>query len=193
MQRLWYLGMLSVRLGELEAAAGYADSMSRLAADSIPADADPSLVRYGTDLPAEVNAAIALQVGDSDTALELLEGVTSSNRTPAGDYGLGWFITKRRPFSRLQKGNILLEKGRYQEADGWFATFPNFEPPNEEFAFLSQALRGRAMAHDALGRYEEALHYYRRFVTRWQDADPHLQPQVEEARQRISELEAELN
>jgi hypothetical protein len=27
-------------------------------------------------------------------------------------------------------------------------------------------------------------------VTRWQDADPHLQPQVEEARQRIRELEA---
>ena len=43
------------------------------------------------------------------------------------------------------------------------------------------------------GRYEEALHYYRRFATRWQNADPHLQPQVEEARQRIRELEAELN
>ena len=50
-----------------------------------------------------------------------------------------------------------------------------------------------AKALDALGRYEEALHYYRRFVTRWQDADPHLQPQVEEARQRIRELEAELS
>jgi len=53
--------------------------------------------------------------------------------------------------------------------------------------------RGRAQALDALGRYEEALHYYRRFVTRWQDADPHLQPQVEEARQRIREFEAELS
>ena len=137
-------------------------------------------------MPAEVNAAIALEVGDLDTALELLEGVTSSYNSPA-------LITRRRPFSRLQKGNILLAKGRFLEADGWFATFPNFEPPDEEFAFLSQALRGRAMAHDSLGRYEEALHYYRRFVTRWQDADPHLQPQVEEARQRIRELEAELN
>ena len=33
------------------------------------------------------------------------------------------------------------------------------------------------LALDALDRHEEALHYYRRFVTRWQDADPHLQPQ----------------
>jgi hypothetical protein len=62
-----------------------------------------------------------------------------------------------------------------------------------ELAYLAPAHRGRAMALDALGRYEEALHYYRRYATRWQDADPHLQPQVEEARQRIRELEAELN
>ncbi len=187
MGRLWHLGMLSVRLGEIESAAGYADSMSQLAADSIPEEAPPSLVLFGNDLPAEVNAAIALEDGDLDTALELLEGVTSSNDSPPG------LITRRRPFSRLARGNILLEKGRFVEADGWFATFPDFEPPNEEFAFLSQALRGRAIAHDSLGRHEEALHYYRRFVTRWQDADPHLQPQVEEARQRIRELEAELD
>ena len=58
---------------------------------------------------------------------------------------------------------------------------------------FAPVFRGRAKARDALGRYDEALHYYRRFATRWQDADPHLQPQVEEARQRIRELEAELD
>jgi hypothetical protein len=65
--------------------------------------------------------------------------------------------------------------------------------PHEDLGLLAPVFRGRAQALDALGRNEEALHYYRRFVTRWQNADPHLQPQVEEARQRIRELEAELN
>jgi len=191
MLRLWYLGMLSVRLEELDQAGAYADSMVQLATDSIAPEADSGYVQFGVDLPAEVRAAIALEIGDSDRALALLEDVMTTNDTPGDD--LAFMITRRRPFTRLQRGYILLEKGRFEEADGWFATFPDHGPPNEEFAFLSQALRGRAMAHDSLGRYDEALHYYRRFVTRWQDADPHLQPQVEEARQRIRELEAELS
>jgi tetratricopeptide (TPR) repeat protein len=189
MVRYWYLGMLSVRLDDIESASAWADSMSRLAADSVSEDATPSEVRFGTELPGEVRAAIAVERGERDAALTILEGVTPSNDSPEA----GAYVTRRRPYTRLTKGSLLLEKGRYAEADGWFATFPDFEPPNEELAFLAPALRGRAVANDSLRRYPEALHHYRRFVTRWQDADPHLQPQVEEARQRIRELERELN
>jgi hypothetical protein len=37
----------------------------------------------------------------------------------------------------------------------------------------------------------KALDYYGRFVDLWRDADPELQPQVEEIRQRIARLAQE--
>ena len=100
------------------------------------------------------------------------------------------FVPWQRPFTRFTKANLLLELGRYEEAEGWFATFPQLTAPWDELHFLAPAFEGRARALDALGRHEEALHYYRRFALRWKDADPHLQPRVVVARQRIRELEA---
>ena len=99
-----------------------------------------------------------------------------------------------RTYGRFLRAELLFELGRYEEAVGWYATIPRLSMGYHlEALLLAPVYHGRARSLDALGRYEEALHYYRRFATRWQNADPHLQPQVEEARQRIRELEAELN
>jgi len=198
LHRLWLLGMLSVRLGEFEEAGTYVEAMQRLASDSIPASADSFFVRLGKDMPLEVMAAGAWAAGETEEALNLLSGVVPTEGVPPEDAWLGQSDVHQHPntdrsFTRFLRGNLLAELGRFEEAAGWYATFPWFSSPWGDLVYLAPAHRGRARALDALGRYDDALHYYRRFVTRWQDADPHLQPQVEEARQRIRELEAELS
>jgi len=201
--RQWLLGMLSVRLEEFDQAGVWVDSMKQLAADSIHAEADSFFVHLGTDLPLEVQAASMAAQGDPKGALALLEQVHTGDELPefpdpvvgdprAGQPDLQQYAPWRRPFTRLTKGKLLLELGRPDEAEGWFATFPWWVAAWDELHFLAPALEGRARAFDALGRHEDAMHYYLRFALRWKDADPHLQPRVEEARKRIRELEAEL-
>ena len=46
--------------------------------------------------------------------------------------------------------------------------------------------------YEELGDTERALHYHRRLVELWADADPELQPQVEHARERIAALEGDV-
>lgn len=201
MYRLWLLGMLSVRLEEFEQADVWVDSMIQLAADSIPADADSFFIHLGNDLPLEVRAAATAARGNPEEALSLLADVHTGDDLPefpdpvvgddrVGQPDLHQYVLWRRPFTRLARANLLLDLGRFEEAEGWFATFPWWIAAWDELHFLAPAFEGRARAFDALGRLEDALHYYRRFALRWKDADPHLQPRVEAARQRIRELEA---
>jgi len=192
----WLLGLLSVRLGDLDGAEDYARAFEQLAADSIPAGADSFFERVAHDFPLEIRAAATAASGDPRTALKLIEEVHFADHAPPEDQ-LGqpanWgMLNRKRPFARLLRADLLFRLGRYEEANGWYATFPAFMAPFEDVAFLAPAHRGRARSLDALGRYEDALRYYRRFITRWQNADPHLQPKVEEARRRIRELESEL-
>jgi tetratricopeptide (TPR) repeat protein len=140
------------------------------------------------DAAIEIRALLLWFQGRSREALELLEHQTF-DRNPREGFWVG-----HRTLGRFFRAEILREQGRFEEAARWYGTTPRIKMwADQDLVILAPVFRGRAMALDALGRYEEALHYYRRFVTRWQDADPHLQPQVEEARQRIRELEAELN
>jgi tetratricopeptide (TPR) repeat protein/tRNA A-37 threonylcarbamoyl transferase component Bud32 len=48
----------------------------------------------------------------------------------------------------------------------------------------------RAQLHDRRGERDAALDYYGRFVNLWADADDHLQPQVEAAREAMARLAA---
>jgi regulator of sirC expression with transglutaminase-like and TPR domain len=53
---------------------------------------------------------------------------------------------------------------------------------------LSQRQLGKI--YEQLEEYDKALESYEYFVEYWQDADPELQPMVEEARQAIIRLES---
>jgi tetratricopeptide (TPR) repeat protein len=53
-------------------------------------------------------------------------------------------------------------------------------------------LRRLGELHESLGHREEAIEYYSKFVDLWKDADPELQPQVEEARAAVARLASEL-
>ncbi|MCL7969678.1 MAG: tetratricopeptide repeat protein, partial [marine benthic group bacterium] len=192
--RYHFLGLISARLGDIDGARAYADSLEELPdrADVGDGRVPPAdeVVPLAQDLALEVRAQVLVEQGRLEEALGLLERQTFGAISEGDDSGL----STSRTFGRFLRAEILRERGRYEEAVGWYATIPRVKMWHQQDVLLhAPVFRGRAQALDALGRHEEALHYYRRFVTRWQDADPHLQPQVEESRQRIRELERELN
>jgi tetratricopeptide (TPR) repeat protein len=61
---------------------------------------------------------------------------------------------------------------------------------NDAF-FLALHYERLGILYEEQGNGEKALLYYGRFVDLWQDADPELQPRVEDARLRMAELVAE--
>ncbi len=64
-------------------------------------------------------------------------------------------------------------------------------PTDTDFGYLSYIYGRMAESYDALGQHEHAIDYYSRFVERWKEADPELQPRVEAARKRLAELVSE--
>lgn len=46
----------------------------------------------------------------------------------------------------------------------------------------------RAQLHERRAEREDATRYYSRFLQLWEDADAHLQPQVESARRALERL-----
>jgi eukaryotic-like serine/threonine-protein kinase len=63
--------------------------------------------------------------------------------------------------------------------------------PFDEVFSLALAYRRLGELYEAKGNREKALDYYGRFTTLWRDADPELQPQVREVRQRMARLAGE--
>ncbi len=59
------------------------------------------------------------------------------------------------------------------------------------FRWLPVAYRRLGELYEQRGDREKAIDYYNRFVDLWQDADPELQPQVEDVKQRLARLVGE--
>jgi tetratricopeptide (TPR) repeat protein len=70
-------------------------------------------------------------------------------------------------------------------------SIPTGSAPFDEMFSLALAYRRLGELYEAKGNSEKALDYYGRFTTLWRDADPELQPQVREVKQRMARLVGE--
>ncbi|MGH7570971.1 MAG: adenylate/guanylate cyclase domain-containing protein [Gemmatimonadota bacterium] len=131
----------------------------------------------GDSIEAEVQTAVvqALQgvarwkEGDRQEALRLLKA--AQKRRGARDALSIWV------------GEIYLELDRPAEAVPYFRALGS--DPAEMDAYAGYYL---GKAYEAAGEYEKARDAYESFVEYWRDADPELQPRVEEARQAALRL-----
>ena len=80
----------------------------------------------------------------------------------------------------------LQETGRGEEAIGWFATL---ESSPYELVFRGPSHLHRAEIYEQSGDAQRAIEHYRAFLALWTDADPELQPMVEQARAALARLE----
>jgi tetratricopeptide (TPR) repeat protein len=74
--------------------------------------------------------------------------------------------------------DLHLELGNKEEAELYYRSL--IDRP--------RAVMALARLRDEAGDVEEAAAYYARVIQFWKDADPELQPQVEEARTRLQEI-----
>jgi hypothetical protein len=82
---------------------------------------------------------------------------------------------------------LLWARGRDREAEPYLDFYnPTVDVPVLEIALTLQAAR----VAERLGNREKAIAKYRRFARAWADADPRLQPMVEEAKAALRRLGA---
>ncbi len=85
-------------------------------------------------------------------------------------------------FLRYDVGRLLLEAGRVDDAERYFLSLY----PESRYYVPAQYQLGRV--YEALGEREKAREHYRIFVEWWNDADPELQPWVDEGRAGLARM-----
>ncbi len=129
-------------------------------------------------LAKSLDAFIAWRDGQYDAALSALNEITLPEYPKGeGDFFYGQHL------NRYLRAEILYQEDRLEEALRWYASLAEVS----EFLLGPSYLR-RAEIYEQLGDMGNAITYYTRFLDLWQDADAELQPQVEQARQRLDRL-----
>ncbi|MCL7958915.1 MAG: hypothetical protein M8861_01845 [marine benthic group bacterium] len=91
----------------------------------------------------------------------------------------GWqFMVPLNEIQRLWLADMYLAEGRDTEAEIYYRSLDR----------VPRAVLALGRLRDAAGDTEEAARFYARFIQFWRDADPELQPLVEEARTRLQEI-----
>ncbi|MDX1395593.1 MAG: tetratricopeptide repeat protein [Gemmatimonadota bacterium] len=152
--------------------------------------------------------------GDFDRVLEILESRLPPE--PEGSLALG-LLEKVRAYGVWKRGNpeealeeladltspgspstensmwhlglLYMELERWEDAERVFRTGAAGGITTPPFWWNPLARRNLGIALEAQGRDAEAAVAYRYFVEHWYDADPELQPMVEDARERIRRLD----
>jgi hypothetical protein len=91
-----------------------------------------------------------------------------------------------RAGERLLRAEILAASGRDTEALRWLESLGTGSV--SELPLLAPSHLRQARIHERLGHRDPAARHYARFLELWRDADPALQPVVEDARRRLADL-----
>jgi len=168
------IGLLEARLGHRDAARA---SAARLEAMGGTAYAHT----LGEDLARTIEGYSRWLQDDAQGALAAFEAMPME----AG-YAL-IFISElySHGFARFLRARALQSTGRAAEAEGWYE---GLTASPFEIAFRGPSLFHRAQIREAAGDRAEAVRLYRAFVELWRDADPELQPMVDEARAALQRL-----
>jgi len=173
--RMYLAGALAASLGDASAARAYAEQLQ----GTEPPKEGGTVT---SDLATGLRAHAARAEGRTEDALEALEQVSMDifyQMPMASPYDA-------QVLERYTRGVLLQEMGRYEEALGWLAHLG--EVSAAELAFLPAAHLRQAEIYEAMGEPAKAAEQYARFVDMWRDADPELQPIVEEARANLRRL-----
>jgi tetratricopeptide (TPR) repeat protein len=175
--RLYHLGLLRARSGEFGGAVQAARELESTDAPFV-APSGPS------DLARSVRASIDRHQDRPAEALRHLEAM---------EHRIDAFVIQGRLYSaareRFVRAELLAEMGRPKEALRWYRTLDGVA--YGDLPYIAPAHFGRAEVLEKLGRPREAAKAYRQVLDLWENADPLLQPKVEEARRRLATLKEE--
>ena len=172
--RLYLLRLLSARLQNEKDVEQYVNALT-----AMPSDKRAGSLAH--DLALSVRAEFAQLRGQQTEALALL-----------GQQKMEvWYdLILGSPFfpqilARFQRGEVLANLGRYEEALSWYNTTVYYPP---DWILLAPNYLKRGKIYEKLGRTEQAIEHYTRFIRLWQDCDAELQPIVAETEKRLDRL-----
>jgi tetratricopeptide (TPR) repeat protein len=161
----------------LAAERGQAEDVRRVTrrwaeeADSLEAAGDSANARFPRWLGEMVEARAQWGAGDPEGALERLVSLQAR--------ATGWqFLQPVNEMLRTYVADLYLELGDEDEAERYYRSLVD----------RPRAVLALARLRDEAGDTEEAAAYYARVIQFWEEADPELQPLVEEARVRLQEI-----
>lgn len=167
-RRLYLLGSIATRSGEVERAQEAAAQLDRLGREGRPLG--PYLARL-------IRARIAHLQGDPGRAARELG---EPRMPPIPTYET--LTEYPRAYERFLRAELAAALDRPDDALRWYATFPT--PTAADLPYLGPALEARARILGERGDAKAASALDDRFLALWADADPELEPLVRAARER---------
>jgi len=147
--------------------------------------------RFGSDDP-----RYRMDVGAAAGSIAMAEGRPDSAVTAFLAWNRSGFLTATHVYNRglAEAANAHDRAGRPDSAIALYEralATPSVFGARYEVSWYPHALRRLGELHESLGNREQAIDYYQRFIELWQDADPELQPQVEDVKRRLAALAGE--
>jgi tetratricopeptide (TPR) repeat protein/tRNA A-37 threonylcarbamoyl transferase component Bud32 len=173
--RLYLLGLLSVRLGNLDVAERYAAELEQLSGT-------PEVMELAHDLALGIRAQGAIVRGQPEVALDALQQGSASPWYAQMSSSL--FFSQA--LERFTRAELLAATGRDEEAIRWFDTLAVLS--SREMIYLAPSHLRRAEIYERLGDGQAAEEHYERFIELWRDCDPELRPLVDYAAERLTLL-----
>jgi serine/threonine-protein kinase len=173
--RLYALGLLAARAGDVAATAGAAELLAEL---DVPRWAAALVQRMARTLDALLRRAR----GDHAGALAVLEGAQA---------GVWFQFAVASPAfagaaERLLRAELLMEAGRTREAAGWLAAIGERSP--WELPFVAPARRLEARCHEGLGDRDGAARCWRDVARWYEGAEGPASPVLAEATDALKAL-----
>jgi tetratricopeptide (TPR) repeat protein len=177
--RTYLVGVLSARLGETDVALERAMELEGMF-DIPELPRDSTWIR---DLAHGLRAQAAMAEGRLEDALAHFEKARFKVMNAQVLFSSFYFQT----LERYLRAEVLFERGRYDEALGWYDSFGWCW--GYEFVYLAPAHLRRAQIYEHLGQPDKAIEHYAMFVGCWSDCEGgELRPLVQEAEAKLREL-----
>jgi DNA-binding SARP family transcriptional activator/TolB-like protein len=173
--RLYLLGLLSTRRGDLVAAERYSSEFARLEKP----EGSGALLH---DLANSVRAQVAWKRGRPAVALGLLENTRREPTVAQVVYSPFY----SEALERFTWAEVLRELGRDRDGLAWYGSLDEYSVYDVIYAPPSY-LR-RAEIYERLGEREAARREYVHFLRAWSDCEPELRPIWEEGRRALARL-----
>ena len=171
--RTYFLGLVSVRLGDTTAAVAYARELERAGDRSTRNTVALARATFARS----IRARVADAAGEPERALDLL---TRAQWQPiASDVMI-------EALDRYYRAELLRRLGRTDEASGWYGSMA--QRATYELPYVAPSQLQLAKLAEARGERDEARRHYVSFVDSWRLADPELSPVVDDARARLAKL-----
>lgn len=140
----------------------------------------PERLRGSDYWASEAEGQLALARGDGKAA------VADFRRAREIEFGTVFALfDEARAFEQL--GQVDSAAASYERLLGGVSDRRDVEESRRDFA-LPIAFRRLGEIYEAKGDRAKALEYYGKFATLWKDADPELQPKVQEVRRKLAAL-----